>query len=62
MIIEEIITNKLNLRSFDRQIDFIDCVRLLGDIIDSYPYDQQIVILFFFLNKLNKKFILGIFI
>jgi hypothetical protein len=43
MIIDEIITNKLNPRLFDRQIDFIDCVRLLGDIIDSYPYDQQIV-------------------
>ena len=43
MIIEEIITNKLNPRLFERQMDFIDCVRLLGDIIDSYPYDQQIV-------------------
>jgi hypothetical protein len=43
MMIEEIIKDKLNPRLFDRQIDFIDCVRLLGDIIDSYPYNQQMV-------------------
>jgi hypothetical protein len=48
MIIEEIITNKLNPRLFERQIDFIDCVRLLGDIIDNYPYDQQRVKFRFF--------------
>jgi len=43
MIIDEIIKDKLNPRLFDRQVDFIDCVRLLGDIVDSYPFDQQIV-------------------
>ncbi|CAF3798980.1 unnamed protein product [Rotaria sordida] len=42
MIIDEIIKDKLNPRLFERQIDFVDCVRLLGDIIDSYPYSQQI--------------------
>ncbi|CAF1057703.1 unnamed protein product [Adineta steineri] len=42
MVIDEIIQNKLNPRLFERQIDFIDCVRLLGDIVDSYPIDQQI--------------------
>jgi hypothetical protein len=53
MILDEIITNKLNPRLFDRQrqTDFIDCVRLLGDIIDSYPYDQQIVTNRFLINK-----------
>jgi len=57
MIIEEIITNKLNPRLFERQIDFIDCVRLLGDIIDNYPYDQQRVKFRFFCfiwKKSNK--------
>lgn len=48
MIMEEIIANKLNPRLFEDKNDFIDCVRLLGDIIDSYTYDQQIVIYFFF--------------
>jgi len=43
MIIEEIIKTKLDPRLFERQGDFLDCVRLLADIIDSYPYDQQIV-------------------
>lgn len=43
MIIEEIIKTKLDPRLFERQSDFLDCVRLLADIIDSYPYDQQIV-------------------
>ncbi|UJR36781.1 hypothetical protein I4U23_029494 [Adineta vaga] len=42
MIIDEIIQHKLNPRLFERQIDFIDCVRLLGDIVDSYPIEQQI--------------------
>ncbi|CAF3333083.1 unnamed protein product [Rotaria socialis] len=41
-IIGEIIADKLNPRLFERQTDFIDCVRLLGDIIDSYPHSQQI--------------------
>lgn len=45
MIIEEIIRDKLHPRLFERQWDFIDCVRLVGDIIDSYPSDQQIVII-----------------
>jgi hypothetical protein len=55
MIIDEIIKDKLNPRLFDRQVDFIDCVRLLGDIIDSYPYDQQTVkfLLYIFLIKKN---------
>lgn len=43
MIIDEIINDKLNPRLFQNHTDFIDCVRLLGDIIDSYPYSQQIV-------------------
>jgi hypothetical protein len=42
--LDEIIQNKLDPRRFERQDDFIDCVRLLADIIDSYPYEQQIVI------------------
>jgi hypothetical protein len=42
-MIEKIITDKLNPRLFKDKNDFIDCVRLLGDIIDSYPYDQQSV-------------------
>ena len=43
VIIDEIIQEKLNPRLFERQVDFIDCVRLLGDIVDSYPMEQQIV-------------------
>ncbi|CAF0873185.1 unnamed protein product [Adineta ricciae] len=42
MIIDEIIQHKLNPRLFERQIDFIDCVRLLGDIVDSYPIEQRL--------------------
>jgi hypothetical protein len=59
MIIDEIIKDKLNPRLFDRQVDFIDCVRLLGDIVDSYPFDQQIVKFitnFLLFNKKNNYF------
>ncbi len=41
MIIDEIIQDKLNPRLFIQQGDFLDCVRLLGDIVDSYPASQQ---------------------
>jgi hypothetical protein len=53
MIIDEIINHKLNPRSFEQQNDFIDCVRLLGDIIDSYPYNQQMVKFRYFIFKIN---------
>ena len=55
MIIEEIIRTKLNPRLFERQNDFIDCVRLLGDIIDNYPYDQQIVKISLRIDLKKKK-------
>ena len=42
-IIDEIIREKLHPRLFERQSDFIDSVRLLADIIDCYPSEQQIV-------------------
>ena len=50
-ILDEIIQHKLDPHLFERQVDFIDCVRLLNDIIDSYPYDQQIVIVHFSLQR-----------
>lgn len=50
-ILDEIIQSKLDPRHLDRPSDFIDCVRLLGDIIDSYPYEQQVI----FLSKLYQR-------
>lgn len=42
-ILDEIIEEKLDPHRFERSSDFIDSVRLLSDIVDSYPYEQQIV-------------------
>lgn len=43
-LLEEIIQHQLDPRRFTKRAEFIDCVRLLADVIDSYPYEQQIVI------------------
>ena len=61
-MLEDIIQNRVDPRRFAKQTDFIDCVRLLADIIDSYPYDKQIVtaiIVAFLKENCHSCFLIG---
>jgi len=51
-IVDDIISNRLEPKLYnDKQSDFIDIIKLLTEVIDSYQYEQQMI----YIRKLYDK-------